>query len=65
MHLMLFCCVSINIPTKKREYMCIYVAFFHFVLKQLFDDVFEQSLGVFRFQTSGLCDNNKHQTTVI
>lgn len=52
-------------PAKKREYMCIYVAFFHFVLKQLFDDVFEQSLGVFRFQTSGLCDNNKHQTTVI
>lgn len=55
-------CVYKHVP-KKREYMCIYMVFFHFVLK-VFDNAFEQSLGVFRFQTSGLCDNNKHQTTV-
>lgn len=44
---------------KERVNICIYVVFFHFVLKQLFVNVFEQSLGVFRFETSGLCDNNK------
>lgn len=41
-------CVYKHLP-KKREYMCIYMAFFHFVLK-LFDNAFEQSLGVFRFR---------------
>lgn len=44
---MLFSCVSINMSPKKTEYMCIYVVLFNFVLK-LFDNPFEQSLGVFR-----------------
>lgn len=45
---------------KERVNICIYVVFFHSVLKQLFVNVFEQSLGVFRFETSGFFDNSKH-----